>query len=79
MRKNGFTLIELMIVVAIIGILAAVVAPMFTGGGKRVNTSRVSTMPTQAEGVQCVNGFLVTTDRYGNSTPAVANGAAVKC
>jgi len=30
MRKNGFTLIELMIVIAIVGILLAVIVPAFT-------------------------------------------------
>ena len=41
--KKGFTLIELMIVIAIIGILAAVAIPMYSDYTKKSRTSEVQT------------------------------------
>ena len=41
--KKGFTLIELMIVIAIIGILAAVAIPMYADYTKKSRTSEVAT------------------------------------
>jgi len=43
MKKNGFTLIELMIVIAIIGILAVVAVPQYNQYSKRSKFSEVKT------------------------------------
>ena len=46
---QGFTLIELMIVIAIIGILAAIAVPQYSQYSKRAKFSEVITVSTQAK------------------------------
>ena len=43
LNKSGFTLVEILVVVVLLGILAAIVIPNFTGAG---NESRTSTLRT---------------------------------
>ena len=50
MKKNGFTLVELMIVVTILGILAAIVLPEFQGHAAQ---SRVSAIKSSIHSVRC--------------------------
>jgi prepilin-type N-terminal cleavage/methylation domain-containing protein len=63
-KQNGFTLIELMIVVAIIAILVALILPYFTGNGDaNMGTSGGTYADTPASYLVCKDSFGVETLR----------------
>lgn len=75
MRRNGFTLIELMIVVAIIGILAAIAYPSYQN--YKIRTQRTDAQAEMITIGQSLAQFKATRGNYSNATISIIYGAAV--
>ena len=79
--QKGFTLIELMIVVAIIGILAAVAIPAYSNYTKKAKfvevTQATQAMKSAVEACQADTSDLLQCDNSSNGVPpAIDSGAA---
>lgn len=78
MKRNGFTLIELMIAVAVVGILAAIAYPSYTEYVKK--TRRAEVAAVMLENVQLMERFYSQNGTYVGATivgQSPADGTAV--
>jgi len=71
MKKNGFTLVELMIVVAIIGILAAIAYPSYQDSVRK--THRANAQAAMMETVSFMERFFTENNTYLGAVPAITS------
>jgi len=71
MKKNGFTLIELMITIAIIGILAAIAYPSYLDSVRK--TDRANAQAAVLETVSFMERFFTENNTYAGAVPAITS------
>ncbi len=72
MRRDGFTLVELVIVVAILGILGAIVLPTYQG---HASEAKVSAAKSDLHALRAQIGLY--TIQHNGSLPGYVSGAAI--
>ena len=75
--SKGVTLIELMIVIAIVGIIAAIAVPAFTGGSSHQNVSfGINGVVT----TRCIDGYKFLVGSSGSVQQVLnSEGGGVRC